>query len=69
MPQPVLGPCGGQDEPPCPPVSAVMQALADLVDANECWETSKEQLKNALAAAHAIIDPFRNNKTTGQPEK
>ncbi len=54
-------PCGGEGQDPCPPINAVIQALADLVDANEGDRVTEAQLKEALAAAHVILDPFRKS--------
>jgi hypothetical protein len=54
MTRPVIGSCGGANEPACPPVNAIMKALANLMHAIE----SGEGLLEALATAHALIDPF-----------
>ena len=59
MPPPVVGPCGGDNQPPCPPVSAVMQALSDLLWAYEGENANYTDRADAHAAAHALIDPPR----------
>ena len=63
MPPPVVGPCGGDNQPPCPPVNSVMQALSDLVVALENDPTHvglfNHEVYSALAAAHALVDPLR----------
>ena len=56
MPPPVIGPCGGQNEPACPPVGAVIQALANLLWAHEHGDNHDCHL--ACEAAHALIDPL-----------
>ena len=53
MPQPVLGPCGGENQPPCPPEPAALDGGAVIFTGEEVELWTREEM---VAHGQACFD-------------